>query len=527
MKNKNPLDAYNLTLQSFEKRIGRNCTDYCSQAATNFFGYLKGTEDIYDQTHKERVEEGQSDELETRDRDIPVYRLDDFIWYCTPKNFTDYTLGDATNWFARHARNETRLDGLVNYTLNACPEEFCRSLEWEGNPDVSGIGINVAFVVQAVLATLFLLFYICFYISDVVDVQKHPERPHPEPLHNNHNSTNEQLDTQQQSQTTSEKQVKLVDPITVRETADNCLEVFWSTCYVFAFTFVIAALIFNVDDTGHSAGRIYSGYFGYLGAVHSIAVLICLWPWFPGRHKYPALTFVGLLLLLCMMAAVSVTFFNEAKLAANKTTFEARCLEAGQSTHYIQHLVKYTPYAVFALILLWGGSLLIIKIRTPKLADKGKHEDLTLYLVLTGIFGGFLVLTSLVLVWLSLAFFTYLRQKVGKLAGDSYRENEWGFGQVVAVVAWVPLLGQFLAILICGLGKLFLVDGAKDLLQPVPKHQRGGARVLAEALRKRHSARQQHESTQAEAVPLSPNQTNTHDVEAVGSTATGNESHAP
>lgn len=330
-----------------------------------------------------------------------------------------------------------------------------------------GMQINVAFVVQAVLASLFLLFYIGFYITDVVHLNS--EQAHPE--QGNRNPADPQHDTpQQHKQTTAQKPTKLIDPNALRETADDCLEVFWSTCYVFAFTFIIAALIFNVDDTNRSAGRIYSGYFGYLGAVHSIAVLICLWPWFPGRHKYPALTFSGLLVLLCMMAAVSITFFNEAKLTAKKTTFEARCLEAGQSTHYVQHLVKYTPYAVFALILFWGGSLLVIRIRTPKMTDQGKHTVLTLYLVLTGIFGGFLVLTSLILVWLSLGFFMYLRQKVAELSGPSYKENEWGFGQVVAVVAWVPLLGQFSAIVICKFSTCTAVPSPKLLPTycPVP-----------------------------------------------------------
>ncbi|KAK3948212.1 hypothetical protein QBC32DRAFT_222495 [Pseudoneurospora amorphoporcata] len=494
----NPLVTHNISLKGLEYHIGRpDCTSDCSVAATKFLGYLRGTQDILDQTHGEKW---------IADWDIPVYQLNDFIYFCTDDNFTNYTLGQAADWFTNKANKRSRLDHLVNRTLNVCPTQFCKSLIWEGNPDVSGIGINVAFVVQAVLASLFLLFYIGFYISDVVDVNRHQEAQEQFDLQGNRNLADHQPDIQgqQPEQTDAQKPTKLLDPATLRETADDCLEVFWSTCYVFAFTFVISALILNVDDTNHSAGRIYSGYFGYLGAVHSIAVLICLWPWFPGRHKYPALTFSGLLVLLCMMAAVSITFFNEAKLTANKTTFEARCLEAGQSTHYVQHLVKYTPYAVFALILLWGGSLLIIRIRTPKMAYQQnlKHTDLTLYLVLTGILGGFLVLTSLVLVWLSLGFFMYLRQKVAELAGTSYKENEWGFGQVVAVVAWVPLLGQFSAIVICGLAKLFLVDGAKELFKPVPKDQRGTARVLAHALKKRHHQKQQHGSTPGERVPL-------------------------
>ncbi|KAJ4386914.1 hypothetical protein N0V85_007921 [Neurospora sp. IMI 360204] len=186
----------------------------------------------------------------------------------------------------------------------------------------------------------------------------------------------------------------------LRRAFDDCLELFWSTCYVFAFTLVIAALTFNV--VYRSKGHIYSGYFGYLGAVHCVAVLLCLWPWFPGRTKYPVLTFSGLVALLLLVTGVSINFFSETKSPENKTTFES---------------ISRTAFS--------------------------------LYLAVTGVLGGFLVLSSLTtIVWVFLVFLMYLRNKGRKLFGPSYAEDEWGFGQVVAVVAWMPLLGQFSAIVV-------------------------------------------------------------------------------
>ncbi|EGO55139.1 hypothetical protein NEUTE1DRAFT_85234 [Neurospora tetrasperma FGSC 2508] len=459
------------------------------------------------------------------DWDLPVYRLDSFISSCTDDDFTEYTLGQATDWFIHTA--DASLEHLVDHTIKTCPKKFCRSLKWEGNPDVSGIGVYAAFMVQAALATLFLLFYIRFYVKDVVDVNKPEEEPTlPKQLQGNDSPTDPQPTSQQHDdQPAAQKATKLFDPIAFRETADNCLEVFWATCYVFAFTFVIAAVVFITDHDNDSTGRVYSGYFTYLGAVNSIAVLICLWPWFPGRHKYPVLTFSGLTVLLCMMAGVSIAFFR-ISLGENKTTFEARCLGTVHSAQSVQKLVKGTPYAVLALIVLWGGSLLVIRIRTPKMTDKGNDTVLTLYLVLTGIFGGFLVLTSFVLVWLSLGFFHSLRQHAENLSGLSYAENEWGFGQVAAIVAWVPVFGQFSAIVIRGLARLLPV-GARELFEPVPKDQRGTARVLARALRNRkHQHTQRHESMTAEAVPLSSLRSISHDEEDVGTTSAGAGSHA-
>lgn len=298
-------------------------------------------------------------------------------------------------------------------------------------------------------ATVFLLIYIGFQISDTIYFRQHLEKGDYE-----HLSPEQPPREHPTKNNTSQEPTQSMKISDLRRAFDDCLELFWSTCYVFAFTLVIAALTFNV--VYRSEGHIYSGYFGYLGAVHSVAVLLCLWPWFPGRTKYPVLTFSGLVALLLLVTGVSITFFSETKSPKNKTTFESVCLEGGQSTHYVQGLVKYTPYATLALIIFWGASLFVIRrIRLSFVSEKTDLDitkesrgALSLYLAVTGVLGGFLVLSSLAIAWVFLVFFMYLRNKVRKLSGPSYAEDEWGFGQVVAVVAWMPLLGQFSAIVV-------------------------------------------------------------------------------
>lgn len=309
--------------------------------------------------------------------------------------------------------------------------------------------IDIAFIIQAIFATIFLLIYIGFQISDTIYFRKHLEQ-------GDYKRLNPDTFTQQPltDKGTSKEPTQSMEISDLRRAFDDCLELFWSTSYVFALTLGIAALTFNV--VYRSEGHIYSGYFGYLGAVHSVAVLLCLWPWFPGRTKYPVLTFSGLVALLLLVTGVSITFFSETKSPKNKTTFESVCLEGGQSTHYVQGLVKYTPYATLALIIFWGASLFVIRRIRLSFVSKKSDLDITntnrttlsLYLAVTGVLGGFLVLSSLAIVWVFLVFFMYLRNKVRKLSGPSYAEDEWGFGQVVAVVAWLPLLGQFSAIVV-------------------------------------------------------------------------------
>lgn len=39
--------------------------------------------------------------------------------------------------------------------------------------------------------------------------------------------------------------------------------------------------------------------------------------------------------------------------------------------------------------------------------------------------------------------FVNIQATVGRVAGEVYIENEWGFGQIVTVTAWLPVFGQF------------------------------------------------------------------------------------
>ena len=288
----------------------------------------------------------------------------------------------------------------------------------------------VAFIIQTALTAAFLIIYICFSIAKVPLWRKWTRR--------------------------GSVQANQIAPSLWRKAVDDCLEVFWSTCYVFALTLVIGTLCFNV--VYHSPGHVYSGYFGYIGAMLSVSVLVCLWPWFPGRYQYPLLTFSGVLVLLGLVTGVSITFIKEVN-SGDKTVFEKLCLETRfdtsritedwnlpqayyrpKSITYLQNFVKYTPYGTLALIVIWGGVLAFMHFRKNKI-KKGK-----LYKWVTGILGGLLVLGSFALACCSLGFFVYLRNEVQRLAGDTYADNEWGFGQFVSIIAWFPLVAQIFMI---------------------------------------------------------------------------------
>jgi hypothetical protein len=45
-----------------------------------------------------------------------------------------------------------------------------------------------------------------------------------------------------------------------------------------------------------------------------------------------------------------------------------------------------------------------------------------------------------ILMWLAFGALWFLRTQLGTIAGDTYQDDQWGFGQVIAVAAWLPSL---------------------------------------------------------------------------------------
>jgi hypothetical protein len=60
-----------------------------------------------------------------------------------------------------------------------------------------------------------------------------------------------------------------------------------------------------------------------------------------------------------------------------------------------------------------------------------------------------ITLASVVLMWVTLYFIVRIRSEVADLVGDEYAENEWGFGQILALMAWLPTIVDVMCIWIC------------------------------------------------------------------------------
>ncbi|KAK3947297.1 hypothetical protein QBC32DRAFT_374397 [Pseudoneurospora amorphoporcata] len=312
----------------------------------------------------------------------------------TPPDVSNVTYGQAIEWFIYQNKSDPNgtlslLEDLRDSESKECHIAFCNNLQWEGNPDLSGIGVYIVYLLQIAVTVVFLLAHIGFYIQDRLYSRRHPERAGKPP------------------------------PSTIRKAVDQCLEAFWISTYIFTFALDIASLSLNVVNRG--PGSVYSGYVSFLGVLISVASLICLYPWFPGRRKYPLLTFASISILFVFMAITSFIFFT---LEHQLSYFEEFCLKKDcRSTHHIEHLLRVTPWVVAGITACWGIIASVI------------HT-----------LGGLLVTASFGVMCTALFYFIHLRARTAGLAGPSYSENEWGFGQILALVAMMPLFVQFFAI---------------------------------------------------------------------------------
>ncbi|KAK3388590.1 hypothetical protein B0T20DRAFT_98518 [Sordaria brevicollis] len=454
----------NLTFLSIAGRIPNNCTNHCAPAA-DFLGYIKGSFDVKTLTEIADIPPSKIGTLfdvnKLKDEgDVPLSKFSTLMRSCTPPGLLDdVSNGQIIDWyFKRTMSEENDFVWITIITLLGCFPEFCNALTWEGNPDISGIGVMIAFIIQAGLTAVFLFIYTSFWITETCRIRKNPAKANQ------------------------------YAPSLWRKAVDDCLEVFWSTCYVFALTLAVGTLCFNVIY--HSPGHVYSGYFGYLGTVLSVSVLVCLWPWYPGRYQYPRLTLCSILVLLLLVIGVSLTFVREVN-SGDKTVFEKLCLETSfdmkrvasfehiqdafqnaKSITYVQNFVKYTPYGTLALALLWVGALALIQIWRKKITRW------KLYKFTTGILSFLLVAGSFGLIGLSLSTFIYLRKEVQELAGETYADNEWGFGQFVAIIAWFPLVAQILMIFFRGISK---DTRYQKHFHPLPESERYAHYILAQS----------------------------------------------
>jgi len=76
---------------------------------------------------------------------FPYAEFIDFVRHAAPDPFANLSRGvivdwiDGLNFYIQDSRNQP---WMFSKNLSDCTPEFCESLQWEGNPDLAGIGVS-------------------------------------------------------------------------------------------------------------------------------------------------------------------------------------------------------------------------------------------------------------------------------------------------------------------------------------------------------------------------------------------------
>lgn len=82
---------------------------------------------------------------------IPMYIAIDFADSVLPDGWPEPPAGAALDWFYNipayymlESEEDfvTILDALLNFTMESCTPELCQDLNWDGDADLSGIGVS-------------------------------------------------------------------------------------------------------------------------------------------------------------------------------------------------------------------------------------------------------------------------------------------------------------------------------------------------------------------------------------------------
>ncbi|KAK3347820.1 hypothetical protein B0H65DRAFT_156927 [Neurospora tetraspora] len=199
-----------------------------------------------------------------------------FLYACSNTTLGKLSPGEAVDWYIYHREsNADAFDGLwwkIVHSNSVCVKSFCRHYNWEGDPDLAGIGVYFTYIIQACMTTLFILLHFYLSLSFKICCQA----------------------SARFSWFISYAQTAACH----QDMLDNFVKIFWTASLYFALAIAIASNL-AIKPIMSTYGMTFSPWFLVIGEHFATMVLICLWPWYGRQAKFPnaALLCVALLWL--------------------------------------------------------------------------------------------------------------------------------------------------------------------------------------------------------------------------------------
>ncbi|KAL0935938.1 uncharacterized protein CTRU02_208153 [Colletotrichum truncatum] len=347
-------------------------------------------------------------------------------WFTYNMAHTPVPAGEAFPDYWLFSPNFTSL--VINDPKQKCAAEYCKAAGYTGSQDLSGIGVVVSYFLEALLGTMYL---IAFTIHQTILYFKKnkPKKSRP-----------------QQAQTVSDR---------ILDSFRGSLDMFLGGAMLIAVAMLGAALYSSItqgEEKRKTNPDLPSGEAVYEMPLSLIASNFSV---FPVMLLYALVKHEGhrkwlhrsVLLILWGLSASVVFLAPRAEIDYDERKSGRRNFDCDQRGSQYWQVVKATQFLVIALPLLWLVITLFLTtgFKIPGMVDKPWVKTWR------GIWRLLIAWINLFLMWGILAYFAHFRQKIIDTAGGLDKNDEWTFGQVLALAAWVPVVAELFYILAFGL----------------------------------------------------------------------------
>lgn len=389
-------------------------------------------------------------------RSYPYEQLAEFLHQVAPTAFENVSLGAIIHWY-NDQELEANFTAAQDGVWTGCRADFCRNVGWHGNPDLAGIGVRmiaiqllpepkvedpgqvqitnrvftqkviISYCTEVILATIFVAAHV-FYEARHGAQLGAPLLAEPSDVH------------------------------AAWAAIHTSFVVFWDSALLFAMSICIAVMVIQATDSSYHT-LLFMSYTSLL----TTWVPIFTWIYVGGTCRYRSARMAAMIFtsLVSFISSVQLTWrlwswhaVLENPFSNTGSAFDGVCLKQSISTDStLKAVLWFGVFGFVASMLLFWSHFACPNILTapyfrclgqgrsrswlnlPRQTDRG--------LVFRFICGGLPALFKLLFAYCSLAFVVLYRYKISSVSGVSFQENEWGFGQVLAILTWLPTILDF------------------------------------------------------------------------------------
>ncbi|KAG6998741.1 hypothetical protein FocnCong_v013633 [Fusarium oxysporum f. sp. conglutinans] len=319
------------------------------------------------------------------------------------------------NWFfcAKECANREMNEWLIYKPMSICKDEMCEVWEWDGNADIVGIGMMFVYLMGAILASL----YIASFLSSMY-------------VENDYTTFKTRTPSKEQSFWDN-----------IRSMFYNSLGAFHTGLGLLAASVLLATLficgrkesVYDINMSRLACAVLTASYFLTLPIYLDIE-----------RKSISESCFgVVIWLLFTVVMGLSSTAETAARLHG-RVPFEANCWDSKASFKASSAIFAF--YLIPAVTAMLAGLTYLVGKCTKRPADKvpvlGWLFFRVPWRILSSIF-------FFIFMWTALGSLFTLRADIASVNGGGVQESEgsWGFGQILALATWVPVVEEAIVIL--------------------------------------------------------------------------------